>query len=134
MLRLRLAVTCSLALFLAAGWLMGQDSKTPSDDTPASSTKVKGALPTYYGRLGLTDDQKQKVLKIHQSYKTKIDALKDQIADLTKQQQDELRKVLTDTQLTHLRELQTRESKDKTTKDAPTKKDDKKDAKPDDKK
>jgi TolA-binding protein len=126
--RLRLAVTCSLALFLGAGWLMGQDGKSTSDDTP-SQAKVKGALPTYYGRLGLTDEQKQKVYKIHQSYKSKIDALKDQIADLSNQQQVELLKVLNDTQRTHLRELQTREPKEKTpSKDAPKTDDTKKDS------
>jgi flagellar basal body-associated protein FliL len=111
MLRLRLAVTCLLALVLTSSWLMGQDTKSTSDD--AQPSKSKGALPKYFGRLGLTDDQKQKVYKIATSYKTKIDALTEQLEELKSQRQAELLKILSDTQKTHLRELQTRESQTK---------------------
>lgn len=107
MIRLRLAITGCMAMFLAAGWLMGQDTK-PADTTPA--TKSKGVLPAHYSKLGLTDEQRQKVVKIHASYKGKIDSLKEQITQLTAEERTELLKVLSDTQRTKLRELLTHEA------------------------
>jgi hypothetical protein len=122
MLRLRLAVTCTLVFFLASSWLMGQDSK--SDDTKPATGKTKGILPKYFSKLGLTDEQRQKVYKITTSYKTKIDALTEQLDQLKGQRQTELLKILDENQRTHLRELETHEtvSKDSTT----TKKEEKK--------
>jgi Spy/CpxP family protein refolding chaperone len=118
MLRIRLAVTCSLALFLSASWLMGQDNKSTSDDAKPATGKTKGVLPKYFSKLGLTDEQRQKVYKITTSYKTKIDALTEQLDQLKSQRQAELLKVLDENQRTHLRELETHEtvSKDSTTK------------------
>jgi Spy/CpxP family protein refolding chaperone len=110
MLRLRFAATSSLALLLAAGWLMGQDNKAGSDDATPAPTKVKGALPPNFKQLGLTEDQKQKVLKIHATYRAKIDALKEQISQLTSEERAELNKVLSDTQRIKLRELRSHEA------------------------
>jgi hypothetical protein len=107
MFRLRLAVTGTLALLLAAGWLMGQD-KGASDETPAS-TKVKGTLPTNFKQLGLTDEQRSKVIKIHASYKAKIADLREQIERLTGEERAELNKVLSETQRVKLRELRLHE-------------------------
>jgi Spy/CpxP family protein refolding chaperone len=106
MFRIRFAIASSLALFLGAGWLMGQDTKPA--DTPAPA-KVKGTLPAYFSKLGLTDEQRQKVYKIHASYKSKIDALKEQMAQLTNEERVELNKVLSDTQRQRLRELRSRD-------------------------
>jgi hypothetical protein len=116
--RLRLAVTCLLAFLLASSWLMGQDTKSTSDDTKPATGKAKGVLPKYFSKLGLTDEQRQKVYKITTSYKTKIDALTEQLDQLKSQRQGELLKVLDENQRTHLRELETHEtvSKDSTTK------------------
>jgi hypothetical protein len=103
----RLAVTGSLALVLAAGFLMGQDDKkAPGRDGPPLP---KERLPTNFGKLGLTDEQKQKVLKIHASFKTKIQALNDQVEQLKAEERAELDKVLSDTQRTRLNELRGRE-------------------------
>ena len=54
------------------GWLHGEDAK--DKDTP----KLKGQLPANWGKLGLTDEQKQKVYKVQAEFKEKI-------ADLEKQ-------------------------------------------------
>jgi hypothetical protein len=108
--RLRLAVMGSVALFLAAGWLLGQDNKSTSNDTQPSPTKAKGTLPPYFKALGLTDDQHQKVVRIHSGYKSKIDSLTEQIAQLRNEERAELNKVLSDTQRIRLRELRSHES------------------------
>ena len=85
---------CALALvLLASGGSWGQD------------TKAKGSLPTYWSRLSLTEEQKTRTLTIRAEYRTKIDALKQQIAQLEKQERGELEKVLTSDQKEALRKL-----------------------------
>jgi Spy/CpxP family protein refolding chaperone len=108
--RLRLAATGAFNLLLAAGTLMAQDGKNSSDDAPAAASKSKGTLPPNYKQLGLTDEQRQKVVKIHATYKSKIEALSEQIAQLKGEERAELNKVLSDTQRIKLREILTHES------------------------
>ena len=84
---------------LAGSWLHGQDKK---DDTP---TKVKGVLPANWGKLGLTDEQKQKVYKVQNDFDAKIAALDKQIKDLKAQERGEMEKVLTDAQKARLKEI-----------------------------
>lgn len=71
------------ALVLSGG-LIGQekkgDGKDPKkDDQPA---KAKGMLPTYWGQLGLSDEQKQKVYKVQAKYNDEIEKLEAKIQEL----------------------------------------------------
>jgi Spy/CpxP family protein refolding chaperone len=84
---------------LAGPMLQGQDKK---DDTPA---KVKGVLPANWGKLGLTDEQKQKVYKVQADYNDKIGVLEKQLKDLKATEKSEMEKVLTDAQKARLAEL-----------------------------
>jgi hypothetical protein len=115
MLRLRLAVMLLLVALLGTGWVAGQDKK--SDDKKTEKKKndktevkkglparVKGYLPAGYGKLGLSDEQKQKIYKIQNSYKAKIADLQRQIKQLKTSQREEREKVLTPEQLKRLRE------------------------------
>src|SRR5262245_5070390 len=83
---------------LSGAWLHGQDKK---DDT----TKFKGVLPANWAKLGLTDDQKQKVYKVQTEYNDKIGALEKQIKDLKATEKGEMEKVLTDAQKARLKEI-----------------------------
>jgi hypothetical protein len=122
-------------VLLAGGWSLGDDKKTddkkPDEkkDTPAT---LRGQLPANYKKLGLSDEQKQKIYKIQGEYRTKILELSEQIKKLTADERAEYMKVLTDAQKARLKELQTGED----SKVADKKPDDKKpdDKKPDDKK
>ncbi len=113
-----------LALVLVGGGFTHGDDKKPDDKDP----KAKGTLPPLWKKLGLNDEQTQRIYKIETNYKTKIDALKQQIEDLKAEEKTELDKVLTDAQKTHLKELKLGEKDDP--KDKPPAKDD---AKPSDK-
>ena len=101
----KLRVLCGLLalVFLASGGLLGDDKKD-SKDSP-STTKFKGFLPQNWGKLGLTDKQKQDVYKAQSEYREKIDSLKGQIKKLEEQQTADLLKVLTDDQKTRLKEI-----------------------------
>jgi hypothetical protein len=112
---------------------MGQDSKSTQDDTPAP--KAKGVLPKYFKSLGLTDDQRQKVVKVHAAYSAKVASLKEQISQLSAEERSELNRILSDTQRTRLHELILKDpdaAKDVAAKEE--KKSDKTDSKKDDKK
>src|SRR5207249_5166517 len=90
----------TLVVVLAAGGtlLLGQDTK----DAPG---KVRGQLPPSWGKLGLTDKQKQTVYRIQSDYRKKIEPLDKKIQDLRKQERAELLKVLNDEQRTRLKEI-----------------------------
>jgi hypothetical protein len=74
-------------------------------DTP----KIRGQLPANYGKLGLTDVQKQSVYKIRADYKGKIDQLAKQLAKLKSEEKEALEKVLTPEQLKRLKEIRSGE-------------------------
>jgi hypothetical protein len=102
MMHMRVAV---LALTLI-GVAYGQDKKTEDkkpDEKPA--VKLKGSLPTYYKRLGLRDDQVQKILKIRAETKAKTDELTAKIKKLRDDGNEQVEKVLTPEQMKRLREI-----------------------------
>jgi hypothetical protein len=75
--RLALSLGLLVVLFMTGGFLLGDDKK-PDDKDP----KAKGTLPANWKKLGLDDSQVQKIYKLETTYRTKIDALKQQIEDL----------------------------------------------------
>jgi hypothetical protein len=78
--------------FVLSGGLLGQE-------------KLKGVLPPNWGKLGLTDEQKQKVYKVEADYKGKIADLQKQIDELKSKEKDDLFKVLTDEQKKRLKDI-----------------------------
>jgi hypothetical protein len=104
----------------AGGVLLGDDTK---QEAPA---KAKGTLPANWSKLGLTDQQKQKIYSARAEYRTKIDELRNQIRQLENAERVEMEKVLTDAQKARLREILT----EKAPGASPAKDDKKPDAKP----
>ncbi len=96
---------CLIALlggmFVLAGGLSGQDTKkddpkaVKKDDKKDDTTKLKGRLPQHWGKIGLTDTQKQQIYKIQGKYGDEIDKLEAKIKDLKSTQEKEMRAVLT---------------------------------------
>ena len=89
----------SIAL-LAVASTSGQDKKADKDEPAA---KVK--LPPYWGKLGLSDEQKEKYYKVHAAYKSKIDDLEKKLKEMKAEQKEEENKVLTEQQRAKYREL-----------------------------
>ena len=105
--RLLILVAGLLALTGGATELSGQEKGKKDDpakkDEPAG--KVKGQLPQGWGRIGLTDDQRQKVYKIHAKYNDQIDKLEAQIKELKDKRDKERYDVLSAEQKKRLKEL-----------------------------
>jgi Spy/CpxP family protein refolding chaperone len=99
------------------GLLLGQDKKPGDKEAP---TKYKGQLPAGWKKLGLSEEQVQKVYKVQHDFRARIEALEEQIDALKRQRQAEMEKVLTAAQKARLKEL-------KEVKDEPARGSDKKD-------
>lgn len=85
-----------LALFgaLTVGTIVGQEKG-----------KAKGQLPQGWSKLGLSDEQKQKVYDIHAKYKAKIDEYEAKIKEAKDQQRKDELAVLTDAQKKKLKDM-----------------------------
>jgi Spy/CpxP family protein refolding chaperone len=90
-------------LFLVSGGLVGQEKK--KDDKKDPPVKAKGMLPQYWGKLGLSDEQKQNIYKIQGKYNEEIDKLEAKIKDLKATRDKEARAVLTADQRKKLEEI-----------------------------
>jgi Spy/CpxP family protein refolding chaperone len=116
----RLSIGLALVgAFLAGGLLMNGMISRADDKT---EPKVRGTLYPNWKKLGLTDDQTQKIYKIRATYEGQIQDLQKQIRDLRKKELAEAEAVLTPAQKDRLRELKLGEGdKDKAPKDKPIK-------------
>lgn len=111
-LRLR-ALTTGLSLvgLMMAAPLVGQEAGTAPKPAADASTKPVRAgydparrVPPYFGQIGLTPEQREKVYAIKGKHLEKIDALKVQIEQLEKAMLTECEEVLTDVQKGLLRQ------------------------------
>jgi hypothetical protein len=99
--------------FVAGGLLMNGMFVQADDKT---EPKVRGTLYPNWKRLGLTEEQTQKIYKIQGNYRGQIDKLEAQIRDLKKKERSEAELVLTAAQKQRLKELGSGEpDKDKKT-------------------
>lgn len=114
-----LAVTFVSALLLSAHQGFTQDAK-PGAKTEGKATakvqaagakptadaeKPKGRVPNNYGKIGLSEEQRTKILSIQAKLDGEIDKLEAQIAQLKAQKEKEVEAVLTAEQKTKLAEL-----------------------------
>lgn len=99
-----LAALFVLALF-TGGLLTGDDNKVVFQDKKEDPVKYKGILPQNWKKLGLTDEQTQKVYKVQTEYGAKIDQLEAKIKALKAEEKADMYKVLTDAQKARLKEI-----------------------------
>jgi hypothetical protein len=89
-----------LGLLLLASGLIAADS-----DKKDPESKPKGTLRPSWKKLGLSEDQVQEIYKVQTDYRSKIEALEQQLQDLRLQQYGSELEVLTDAQTARLRDL-----------------------------
>ncbi|HID23407.1 MAG TPA: hypothetical protein EYP14_13555 [Planctomycetaceae bacterium] len=68
--------------------------------------KPRRRLPMYYGQIGLSREQREKIYEIQAKYRSQIEELMKQIGALRKKQKEEIEAVLTDEQKERLAKLQ----------------------------
>ncbi len=107
-MRVRLGVAILAVALLGATYQEKEkDKEKKGDETPPA--KVKGQLPPNFGKLGLSTEQRQKVLRVRADYKGKIQELQQKIERLRAEQKEAEEAVLTPEQKKKLRELRTGE-------------------------
>lgn len=88
-------VASGLILVFALSALL-QGSSGFGEDTAKSEKKApRGRLPSHYGQIGLSDEQKEAIYSIQAKFNPQIDALERQIEVLKEKQGKEIEKVLT---------------------------------------
>jgi Spy/CpxP family protein refolding chaperone len=95
MFRARLLLCLALTVLIVGGSLFGDDKAPPK----------RGILPAGWRKLGLSDEQKQKVFAVQERYRGQIRELESKIKELRARRQDEMMSVLTPDQRQQLRKL-----------------------------
>jgi Spy/CpxP family protein refolding chaperone len=103
MSRMLLLVAFTAILVLCGGSAAQDAKKEAKKDEPVP--KAKGFLPPNWGKLGLTDSQKQDVYTIQGKYNTEIDKLDAKIKELKAARDKEVKAVLTPEQKKRLEEI-----------------------------
>lgn len=106
MIRLGLGVIVLALALLVPGSAQDKKEVKKADE---SGKMYKGTLPPNYGKLKLSDQQKQAIYKVQTEYKKKLDDLEKQKAKLVADRKADYEKVLTKEQKQKLREILTGE-------------------------
>jgi Spy/CpxP family protein refolding chaperone len=97
-----------LVACVACGWVWSQEAAKP-DAQPAaaqqSSEKLTGRLPNYYGQVGLSEAQRQKIYGLQAQYGDQIDALVKKVEELRQKRDKEIEDVLSAEQKAKLKAL-----------------------------
>jgi len=109
----RVAALLVLTALLITSVGVSQEKANPKKEEPAKKdekkdqpvTKAKGTLPANWGKLGLTEDQKQKVYRVQNKYNDEIDVLELKIKEIKEKLAKERLEILTPEQKKRLREL-----------------------------
>jgi Spy/CpxP family protein refolding chaperone len=68
-------------------------------------TVIRGQLPPNWGKLGLTEEQKQKIYQIQYKFNSEIARLEAQVKELRAKRDQEMRSVLTEEQKKRLEDI-----------------------------
>lgn len=98
---MRSACLGGLLLVLAGGFLVAQEAEK----------KASGRLPNNYGKVALTDQQKQKIYGLQERYGKQIDELVEQVEKLRQKRDAEIENVLSQEQRAQLKSLQAETAK-----------------------
>jgi hypothetical protein len=110
MFRLSMFALLGGVLVLSSG-VVGQDAKKsepePKKEVKKDEPKLKGFLPQNWGKIGLTDSQKQEIYKIQGKYNGEIVKLETKIKELKAEREKEMKGVLSADQKKRLDEILT---------------------------
>jgi len=99
-------LTRSALMILIAVLTLGQIASNFAQETNSTAKPDDSfRLPNYYGKLGVSDEQREKLKVIHQDYEHKLDALYEQMKKLLAERDNALEAELTPGQKLRLKEL-----------------------------
>ena len=100
-------LTGTMAIFACCTLIgLAQDGPKPAGTKAAEkSDQEKGRLPANYGKLGLTEAQKNSIYEVQKKYKSQLDDLEKQLDALKSKRDGEVEAVLSDAQRKILKDL-----------------------------
>ncbi len=87
-------------------------AQNDGDASVATNKEYRGPLPAHYGKLGMSDAQKEKVYSIQDSYEEQIEKLRKQIEQIEAKREAEIATLLTPGQKLRLKELRAEAAKE----------------------
>lgn len=99
----RMSLVAVVLLFVISPAIHSQEMKPAK--TEESETKSGQRLPNNYGKLGLSDEQRQKIYGIQAGYRQRIESLLQELEDLRNQETLEIQSTLTSAQQAELLKL-----------------------------
>ncbi len=90
--------------------------KSSAKKTTTKKSEISGRLPYHYGKLKLSDEQREKIYKIQARYADKLEKLQKEMLALKKKIDSETQKVLTTTQRRNLSKFKSDAAKAKSKK------------------
>jgi hypothetical protein len=100
-----LSLCLGLALLLPASLPAQNDADDNAAPALEAKKEYRGPLPNYFGKLGVGDEQRERLYAVDAEYVARIDALQKQIAELEKEREARLEALLTPGQKLRLAEL-----------------------------
>jgi len=94
-----LLAVLGIGLCLCGGLFADDPTKSPT------STKGRRGLPPGWSKLGLSDQQKQRILGIQAGFSSRIEMLQRQVKDLQEQERKAMYAQLTDAQKAQLKDI-----------------------------
>ena len=95
-----------LLLTIGIGLFSFSSAQEAITDAPAKAKEQQSfRLPYYFGKLGVGDAQRDKLIAINQSYEEKLAPLRQQIKQLLKERDQTMEESLTEGQKLRLKEL-----------------------------
>lgn len=98
-------VLACVAALLAGGMMGWQVAAQETPAKPAAKASPRGPLPAQFGKLGISEEVKDELYKIHDEYDAQIQTLAAQIKKLQAEKTATMEAKLTVAQKTRLREL-----------------------------
>lgn len=117
-MRRRLWIGFAVMLGLAVLLPQTITAQNDGDESNATNKEYRGPLPTHFGKLGMSDAQKEKVYSIQDSYEEQIEKLRKQIEQIEAKREAEIATLLTPGQKLRLKELREEAKKEAAQADA----------------
>ena len=102
------AIAILLSAIALPSLISAQSRSEPGAQQPGASQadeKPRGRLPNHFGKLGVSDEQRERIYAIQANYDARIDDLLSQIEELVANRDSDISAVLTEGQRARLREL-----------------------------
>ncbi|MCA9023888.1 MAG: hypothetical protein KDA86_01625 [Planctomycetaceae bacterium] len=111
---MRRTLLIGFAVMLGLAVVLPNLSPAQNDDTGSAETtkEYRGPLPAHFGKLGMSDTQKEKVYSLQESYEEQLEKLRKQIEQIEQKRDAEIETLLTPGQKLRLQELREEAAKE----------------------